>query len=144
MATSVAETRERVQSYLTSIFGRVEVDAGGLFTFQSGSTRVFVGVVPHPSNLATVVRVFAIMVSGAKLSPELYEYVARGTDRWVFGHVVVHLDDEGTGRIVFITSLLGDFLDQQELTYAVAAVAQAADEMDDELVALFGGTVFHP
>lgn len=143
MTTSVQETRERVQAYLTSA-GRIEIDSDGDFTFQEGSARVFVGVAEHPNGDATIVRVFGLMVTGAKLSPELYEYVALNTDNWVFGHIALHPDDKGTATIVFCTRLLGDFLDKDELMYAVFGIANTADQLDDELAARFGGSVFHP
>ena len=50
--------------------------------------------------------------------------------------------DEGI-TVTFSHNLLGDYLDAEELMYAVGGVASSADELDDELVAKFGGRTFH-
>ena len=46
---TVAETKERVQAYLTRQFDTVSVDADGDYSLAAGSTRVFVGVMQPPT-----------------------------------------------------------------------------------------------
>ena len=43
----------------------------------------------------------------------------------------------------FSQRLLGDYLDEEELTHTVVAIAGTADILDDELQAKFGGKRFH-
>lgn len=48
------------------------------------------------------------------------------------------------GRAIFFThSLLGDYLDEDELVRAVTGMLVVADEIDDELEKQFGGRRFH-
>lgn len=143
MPVDVEMTKRKVEAYLANLVPSVTVDDSGAYSARSGSARVFVKVVPHPDGESTMVYVFAQLVEGATLSPELYEYVATDAST-VFGTLLVIKDDQGTGSIYLRQSLLGDFLDSAELEYAVGGIASSADDIDDELAARFGGSVFHP
>lgn len=136
-------TKRKVEAYLANLAPSVTIDESGAYSARSGSSRVFVRVVPHPDGESTMVYVFAPLVEGATLSPELYEYVATDAST-VFGTLLVIKDDESTGGIILRHSLLGDFLDAAELEYAVGGIAASADELDNDLAARFGGEVFHP
>lgn len=141
MAANVELTKSKVQKYLTAL-GPVNIDSDGDFSLRAGSARVFVRVGEHPNGQSTLVRVFAHVLEQVPLTPSLYEFVA--TD-WstVFGTLVVLKRDDGTGVLVMREMLLGDFLDEDELKFAVLGIAFSSDEMDDELAARFGGVVFH-
>lgn len=137
----VAEVKEKVQRSLVREFGTISVDADGDYWVTAGSARVYVSV--KEWNERTVVEVFAQTNFGLTPSPELYEWVAKHSNSYRFGHVsLVELDD-GTARIDFCHRLLGDFLDPDELTVAVGAVGFTADEIDDEIKDRFGGRRFH-
>lgn len=142
MPANVELTRSKVQKFLTAL-GPVTIDADGDYSLRAGSARVFVGVSPHPNGESTLVRVFSHVVEDVPLTPELYEFVA--TD-WsmVFGTLVVVKRDGGKGAIIMRETLLGDFIDAEELEYAVLGIAFSTDAMDNKLVSQFGGTVFHP
>lgn len=144
MPADVEMTKIKVESYLGGLVPCVTVDESGAYSARSGSARVFVRVVAHPDGESTVVYVFAHLVDGATLSPELYEYVATDAST-VFGTLLVIRDPGGTtGTILLRHALLGDFLDAAELEYVVGGIAHSGDEIDNELAARFGGTVFHP
>jgi hypothetical protein len=128
--------RHRVQDMLTQIVWPIQVDSFGAMSFTFGSTRVYVRV--QPFNETSIVNVYAITNVGLTASPELYEYVARNADDWSFGHVGLRAGDDGQ-EVVFRYSLLGDFVSAGSLKHAVAAVAQAADQIDDDVVKRFGG-----
>ena len=142
MAANVELTRSKVQKYLTAL-GSVNIDSDGDFSLQKGSARVFVNVAAHPNGDATLVRVFCQIVQNVPLTPALFEFVATdfGT---IFGTLVVAKREDGTGVLIMRETLLGDFLDADELEYAVLGIVSSADEIDDKLAARFGGTVFHP
>lgn len=136
MATDTALVRQKVQTFLTRNF-RTEVHSDGDFSVPRGSTRVFVRVAPHGEAYTTVF-LLAPVVLQAPATPELFRYVAT-TDNYVFGRLVAVENDNGTVDILLNHMLLGDFLDEDELGYSVGGVVGAADSLDDELVARFGG-----
>jgi hypothetical protein len=136
----VAATKERVQAYLTSV-GPVQIDSDGDYSVARGSTRAFVRVLEHPNGEMTYVNVFALVLRDVPLTPALYEYVAT-EGAYIFGHLELKKGDDGKGLLIFSHRLLGDYLDQDELMYAVFGVSGTADELDDELQKMFGGSRF--
>lgn len=141
--SEVESVKQRVQAYLTSE-GPVSIDAQGRFMLDFGSTRTFVEVLPHPNGKVTVVRVLAPILFRVPISPALYEYVALHADDWVFGTLGLwpSEEDPSQGMLVMRQSLLGDFLDKDELMYAVYGIGSTVDEIDDDLVVRFGGVRF--
>lgn len=138
---NVSGVKERVQTFLTSV-GPVQLDSDGDFSVPAGSTRVYVRVLEHPGGEATIVSVFSIVLRDVPLTPALYEYIAVEGD-YIFGHLKLSKADDGqTGVVMMGHRLLGDFLDKDELLYAVFGVAGTADEIDDSLKAKFGGRLF--
>ena len=74
------------------------------------------------------------------LTPELYKHVAIHADDWWFGHLfVVPNEETGLGTVVARHVLMGDYLDKDELLYAVKGVAGSGDDIDDRLKEQFGG-----
>lgn len=140
MPVNVDQVKAKVQAILTEK-GPVSLDGDGDYSIPMGSTRVFVRVLAHPNNEATLVSVFAPVLSGVPLTPEFYEYVALNADSLYFGHLSLDTNDSG-GFLMVTHILLGDYLDADELLYAVFGVASAADELDDDLQARFGGKRF--
>lgn len=143
---SLLELKDKVQRYLMDMgLHGIEVIEDG-YTFRHDSTRVFITVEERGEGEDTFspIIITAPVVSDLKPTPELFEYVARHADDKLFGHLGLKEDKErGVLQLVFTHTLLGDFLDPQELERAVAAVAITANEEDDKLAAQFGGTVFH-
>jgi len=109
MAAQIAETRDRVASLVAEFVGKVEMGAGGELSFPYEDMRVFVRVRPWMDD-STVVGVFAVTNVDLMPTPELYEFVALHTDDWVFGHLVMSVED-GKAFVGFSHSLLGDRLD---------------------------------
>lgn len=142
MSANLDLVQLKVQRYLTDL-GPVSLDSDGDLSLQVGSARLFVRVLEHPNGESTLVHLFAFLVDGATLGPELYEYVATFDDT-IFGTLLVVKLEDGTGRVVLRETLLGDFLDADELHAAVLGLAYAGDQLDDEIAEAFGGDVFHP
>jgi len=138
--SNVDQVKAKVQAILTEQ-GPVSLDSDGDYSIPMGSTRVFVHVMAHPNDEATLVSVFAPVLTGVPLTPEFYEFVALNTDRMIFGHLALANTDNG-GYLVISHMLLGDYLDADELLYAVFGVASSADEFDDDLQKRFGGKRF--
>lgn len=137
----ISAVREKVQHFLTK-HGRIEIDEDGDFSLRNQSARVFVRVVDWGDD-ETIVSVWAIAVVGATPSAELNEYIAYGTDGFIFGHLGLLKRDDGKADILFSHRLLGDYLDEDELMNTVVAVASTTNGVDEELAARFGGQTFH-
>jgi hypothetical protein len=138
----IATVKEKVQAYLTSQ-GPVQIDSSGRYSLQWESCRVFVEVVEHPNGDVTLVKIVAPILFEVPITPDVYEYVALHADDWFFGSLGLWPnDDKSAGMLVMGHALLGDFLDKEELMYAVFGVGGTVDELDDELQAKFGGKRF--
>lgn len=136
----VAGVRERVQAYLTSQ-GPVQIDDRNRYGLEVGSTKVFVEVIEHPNADATLVKLLAPILFKVPITPDLYKYVALHADDWYFGSLGLWPEESGdVGMLVIGHTLLGDYLDKDELMGAVWAVSGTADKLDDELMPQFGGT----
>lgn len=141
MTANVLEVKDRVQRLLVDFVGPVQVDSDGDFTFRMGSARVFIRVVPHGRDAQnTVVSIMSPTNLRVPPSPELFRYVA--TTGYVFGDLMAIEREDGV-YVHLSHNLLGDFLDPDELKWAVGAVASTADDVDDEIHDKFGGSRFH-
>lgn len=140
MDANVLGVKDKVQRYLVDLFGGVQVDRDGDFTFRQGSTQVWVSVVPfHEAN--TAVQVFALTNMEVPPTAELFHHVAT-QNAYAFGHLHCR-EKDGKITVQFSHTLLGEFLDPDELKTAVFMVAGVADGVDDEIKAKFGGRLFH-
>lgn len=137
----VTAVREKVQHILTK-HGRVELDGDGDFSIQHQSARVFVRVVDWGDD-QTIISAWTIAVIGATDSPELHEYIAYAADDYIFGHLGLSKQENGTANILFSHRLLGDTLDEDELMHAVIALVTTTNSIDEELAGRFGGRTFH-
>jgi hypothetical protein len=146
MAT-VDQTMLKVQRILAGAMKLNIQLAGDLISinFSDLSTQANVRVIDFGKNKdgepSSLVRVSAPVLRGVKPSPALYEYMVREAPQRWFGSFNVS-EDQATPGAVFIAvghSLLGDFLDEEELAAALWAVLATADQLDDEMQKRFGG-----
>lgn len=138
--TIVESTQLKVQGYLTTL-GRPELDGDGDFSLRFGSARVFVRVTAW-GNEHSLIDIFCFALEDVPPSPELFEYVATNND-YAFGKLRVVRRSEGACMLGVNHSMLGTFIDPEELVIAVRCVAETADALDDELKPRFGGHRFH-
>ena len=92
----VAEVKQKVQRHLTREFGSISVDQDGDYWVTSGSARVYVSVKEWGER--TFIEVFSQTNFGLAPSPELYEWIAKHTAEYRFGHVALVELDDGTAR----------------------------------------------
>jgi hypothetical protein len=88
-----------------------------------------------------VIDVRGVISFNTKLSSDLLIWINEKNSISKFGKIY-HLDSGKNTGIFFEYSLLGNYLDKEELLNAVAAVALISDELDDEAINLFGGKRF--
>ncbi|GAA4758929.1 T3SS (YopN, CesT) and YbjN peptide-binding chaperone 1 [Gordonia alkaliphila] len=136
-------TKMKVQRILAENLNGVELTEAG-FTVRNGTTRAFITCSERDNGNRTYVRVQVPLLMQVRPSPELFEYIAFHAAEYMFG--TVHLmqpADDGTSILMFEHTLLGDYLDEEELLSVVFGLAQVGDEIDEELQAKFGGKRFH-
>ena len=143
MAT-VEATTQKVQRMLVEGFGDVILSKDGSFAVTRGSTRVNIEIRDWGKDAkgdpSTIVRVWAIVARGVKPTPEFYRWAAVDGSRFMFGSVtVLENEDASECRVFFDHTLLGDYLDMDELCGAVALIAATADDIDDVVHDRFGG-----
>ncbi|MFT4186982.1 MAG: YbjN domain-containing protein [Aeromicrobium sp.] len=133
----------KVQQYLTEIFSNVQLGSDGVLSLRDGSARLFVRVNQPREDGPTFIHLTAPLLYGVNDSPALHEYIAFHADDYVFGHASLYREDDGSVNVVMTHRLLGDYLDRDELGYAVSWMLSTADDLDDELQTQFGGKRFH-
>ena len=89
----------------------------------------------------SIVNIFAPTNRGIPETAELYKYIAT-RPRFYFGALSASTKD-GMVNVAFHHSLLGEYLDADELRAALKGVAITADALHDEIKSTFGGVRFH-
>ena len=135
---TVDEVRAVVQEYLQNNLDVVELRRDQ-FLVRRGSTAC--SIVCHDwGDGNVIVKLMALVVSDVPVTDKLYEAVGREAGTHLFGTLMLVEDEDGaTGDLFFHHTLLGDTLDEDELMFSLVAVAETADELDDEIQAEFGG-----
>lgn len=141
MTDNLQRVKEKVQSILTSNF-TVGLDRDGDFTIRHESAQGYVRCWQPEGAEHTIVRVEAPVLFGVQATPELFKHVALHAGDYVFGHLYAEETSDGI-MLLYGHSLLGDYLDEQELLRAVGGVIGTANNLDDELQGMFGGKRFH-
>ena len=142
MNPNLLVVQSKVQKILSNEFNHVEIDKDGDFTFRHESARVFVRVWTPADDGPVYITVTCPLLFNVKPTPELFKYIALHADDYVFGHLSASETEDGI-MVTLAHSLLGDYLDQDELVRGCAGVLFSGNEIDDDLKARFGGTLFH-
>jgi len=146
MAT-VEQTMMKVQRILTGPMKlRIEMQGDTLYVrFSDASTQVSLRVTDwgpgRDGESRALVSISSPILWSVPPTPELYEWIARDGGRYYFGHVQAADDMRDQGKLFLSMNhtLLGDYLDEEELASAMYAVLNTADQLDDELQKRFGG-----
>jgi hypothetical protein len=104
------------------------------FASRLGTAIVYTWIRPWGDDDA-VVDCRAYVVSGAQRTLALTTFLLDENARMRFGAFAIDAD----GEIVFRHSIVGSTCDKGELEASVGAVAQTADEYDDQIVQRWGG-----
>lgn len=139
---AVDALRAKVEKILTEHFGAFTVDPDGDVHVDYESVRVF--VCPRDWKQAkSVVSIFSVTNVGVPVSGDLTLFLARENLSLLFGHFSLRAEEgAATGDVWFGHTLLGDFLDPDELVTALSAVARMADKYDDLIRDRFGGRLY--
>ena len=134
----MAAVYDKVRDLLTSRELDLTV-AGDGFQIRWDSAAVNVDIVEQEGR--TLVQCYAPVLRELPPSGELFEYVATEGQDYYFGSMHYLPDVEG-GLLVLEHTLLGDFLDADELDNVVDSLVVVANRLDDELQERFGGKRF--
>ena len=143
----VDQTMMKVQRLLTGPLGlkiQLQGDTIGVL-FNNSSTQVHIRIIDWGKSKdgepRSLVRISSPILRRVKPAPALYEYIAREAPRLWFGNIAVWDDEESPGMVSLTLghTLLGDYLDEEELKAALFNVLGSADELDDVLQKRFGG-----
>ena len=145
---SLNDLRENVGRILYEHLGdSVSTLGTGDFVVNHQSTKVHVRCLEQGSDdhHRTLVRLISPVLRDVQPSPELFEFIAYEGVAYVFGALSLHAPgvEAGTDELVTITmhhTLLGNFLDEEELIQALVTISLTADFLDDELRQRFGGS----
>lgn len=139
---TLEQLRARLQRMLVELFGAVSIDSDDDFFINFDSARVYVRALENRAG-TLLAQVFAVVLSDTRLTPELYRWVATEGQEYYFGQMCVVEHDNELGSVRLDHYLLGEYLDLDELKYAVLCLGEASDTLDDELQARFGGQRFN-
>lgn len=146
MAT-VDQTFLKVQRLLTGPMGlKIQIQGETIgVVFAESSTQVHIRVLDwgktKEGEPRSLVRISSPVLRGVEPKPELFEYLAREAPKNWFGNLAVWEDNDDKTKLSVTMghTLLGDYLDQEELTAALFGVLNAADDIDDKMQQRFGG-----
>ena len=143
----VDQTMMKVQRLLTGPMGlRISLQGETIMvTFTDVSTRINLNFTAWGQNKAgdpsTLVQLSCPLLWEVDPNPAVYEWIARQGGKYYFGHVTAYDDSSSPGKLFLMMShtLLGDYLDEEELHWALHTMLNTADGLDDELKGKFGG-----
>lgn len=130
------ELRVKVGQYFAAADVTAQVTESG-YRIYYGSTAVDVDIIEQEHRVLIFLN--APVVIGAPDTPELARWVAVEGQQMYFGTAALRPRDGGLADVWVHHTLLGDYLDEDELHNATAAVVNTADDWDDELQSRFGG-----
>lgn len=141
------EARGKVYAILSQEAG-ASIDQKSRVVIDRGSTRIYINFVPRPEREVVYVTLTSPVARYVPITQALFEHIARRADKRYFGHLAMDPyapDSEHAGSAyVYVThTLVGDFLNSDELTIPVFDVLGHAVSICDDFVTEFGGETYH-
>jgi hypothetical protein len=131
--------RERIERVTSELVGNPPArDEDGDYVIPMGDVHVIVAPRAAPSG-PLLVRVFAITNVAVTVGPELGLFLARLNFGLTFGRFALDAEHRS---IWFDEILLGDRFEDEDLRFIIRIVAGTADEWDDRLKHMFGGSTY--
>jgi Putative bacterial sensory transduction regulator len=135
---SPAETSARVRQYLDEAGIAYEATSSEALRIDWGTTAIYVRAANYRDK--TLVYLLAPVLVEVQAADDQLAGLLTANSSLPFGKYAWHPDE----RMVSLEwALLGDFLDADELTVALRAVGQLADDSDERLKPLLRGRMPH-
>lgn len=135
MSPTLAHLAGRIADYLVRMDLDPDQNDENMFMLRYGSTVVMVSMFEDAAGGHAYVRFASTMLTGVQPQLDLVMRILRLNTEVVYGAFLLFEDN----TLSFTHTLLGDALDYEEFSHALAYVAQVSDNHDDELQALAGG-----
>ncbi|HLF85434.1 MAG TPA: YbjN domain-containing protein [Blastocatellia bacterium] len=130
---------EKTRGYLQTLFGEVNVKVmDDTLVLQEGSTFIYVRAFPIGEKKSGV-EVFAYVVVDVDVTEQLMRYLLTYNLRLILGAFGLARGEGDKGTVLLTHTILGDSMDREELYASVSAIANVADDLDDQIVTAFGG-----
>lgn len=130
---------EKTRDFLHTLFGEVNVKTmDDTFVLQEGSTFVYTRTFPIGDKKSGV-EIFSYVVVDIEVTEELMRYLLTYNLRLMLGAFGLSIGEGAKGTVLLSHTVLGDSMDREELYASVTAIARVADDLDDQIVASFGG-----
>lgn len=127
--------RSKIETYLRQKGLIYEVSPDGSYRIRHGTTLVLIQ--PAQWGERTLVKLLApVSLNITLITPELTLFLMEKNDNLLFGKFALNTQSKS---IWYEHTLLGDFLDVEELFVAVAAIASTADQYDEQVSTMAGG-----
>ena len=143
MSANIAKLKEKIERYLKDVVDRYEVVMDS-YRVRYGSTVV--SIEPELWNEeqdTTILRLIAVVLAGVRRTgnEKMFEELSQLNDAYRFGkfYWTPTDEDEDEGIIFVEQQMLGEFVDFEEFKQMLISLAFAADEVDDQLQARYGG-----
>lgn len=144
---SEALVRDKVQRILVDAAGEITLDSDGDFAVEIDGVQVSIRVEPRSEHL-TLVNIFATVLWDVVLTDELCRWAATDGQQFIFGSAMVVADDEASsatgsdrGELLLVHTMIGDYLDPDELTTVVFVLGMAVNDVAKSLHSRFGGKI---
>ena len=131
--SKVDEIQVKVQKYLSKELGNISVDEDGIIEFPFGSTKVTIGVKELMGEV--VVEIFSPVIFEPKNVNGLYEKL--NLMNMVSPVSWVYLELDNLNLVIAKYTVLGEFLDFEELRYDISIVCNSADSLDEDMAKEF-------
>jgi len=135
--SDLSELKEKVQRILATNW-TVELSRSGGFFVRGDSTGCYIECFDSEKTDWTYVHFYSFVLLDVPITDEFLRYVA-STDMRFGGFVVQFSESDDMGDLLLSHTILGNYLDSEELNIALASIFYTADDLDDELQQRFGG-----
>lgn len=133
------KTRAKIREALFALFGEINVTVfEESFILQEGSTFVYVRALPVGANQSCV-EISSYVVVDVDITEALMRFLLTTNTKLTLGGFGLSIEEQGKGTVVLSHTILGETLSKEELFVSVSAIARVADDLDDQIVATFGG-----
>ena len=136
----LGDLHAKVEGFLKELAYDYEV-IGDVYKYFHGSTVVFL----RPSlwlKQHTILQFTAVVLTDVPRqgNERMFEYFSEMNNELHFGRLSwEEQETPGMGNIILTHSLLGDYMDLEELQTSLMVLAYTADDLDEELQTRFGG-----
>jgi hypothetical protein len=134
----VESLRRAIRAFLEDLELKFD-EGGGSFRLLFGTPDEVTCVWVFPQawgETATIAQVMSVVVRDVRIDPDLEVFLCDQSSQMLFGKLTLEREK---GEVRYESPLLGDFLNKDELKYAIAVAAASADKLHNLIIERWGG-----